>query len=129
MIGTSRLAQKDFENLNTWLEETDGNFFVFPDSTILYGLHQRVSPQPWVFFVPQHSFLESDLAEVDRTIVNSLRANNVTVIVLERASYRGTHELLDEMPELSNWIASQFEKAAEFGMYEVMVLRDGAGSG
>ena len=120
---TTNLSRKDFEDLNTWLDQANANFFVFPDSTLLYGLHKKVSPQPWVYFMPQHSFLLSDLAHVDETIQKSLEKNHVTVVVLEKTSWGETRKHLDEMPKLRGWIDNNFEKTKEFGLYEVWTLR------
>ena len=128
IVGGMNVTRTDFEGLNMWLDQANANFFVFPDSTILYGLHKRISPQPWVNFMPQHSFLRSQLPQVDATILKSLQKNNVSVVVLEKTSYSKTHELLREMPQLRNWITNHFEKRREFGLYEVWTLREGNGT-
>jgi Dolichyl-phosphate-mannose-protein mannosyltransferase len=119
------LTRKDFENVNAWLAKANTNFFVFPDSTLLYGLHHKVSPQPWLYFFEGHSFRESDLPQIDVTILRSLQKNKVGVVVLEKVSYLENHKLLHKMPQLDAWIHNNFEKTAEFGMYEVWVLRSG----
>jgi hypothetical protein len=77
-----------------------------------------------LYLIDGHSFLKSDIARVDDTIVNSLRKNAVTVIVLEKTSFLGTHKLLDEMPKLQEWIRDDFEKTKEFGLCEVWTLRE-----
>jgi len=124
LVDTVDVTRKDFEDLNAWLDNANSNFFVFTDATILYGLHKRVSPQPWVFLIPQHSFLLSDISEVDETVLNSLQRNNVTAVILEKASFgMAPHELMEKMPKLRSWIDTQFEKAAEFGLFEVWKLR------
>ena len=117
------LTRKDFENVNAWLAKANINFFVFPDSTILYGLHHKVSPQPWLYLFEGHSFRESDLPQIDITILRSLQKNKVGVVVLEKVSYLENHKLLHKMPQLDAWIHNNFEKTAEFGIYEVWVLR------
>jgi len=117
------LTRKDFEDVNAWLAKANINFFVFPDSTLLYGLHHKVSPQPWLYFFEGHSFRESDLPQIDVTILRSLQKNKVGVVVLEKVSYLENHKLLQKMPQLDAWIHNNFEKTAEFGIYEVWVLR------
>jgi hypothetical protein len=119
LIDKINLTRKDFEDVNAWLDKTDGNFYVFPDSTLLYGLHHRVSPQPWVYFMPDQSFLKSDIAHVDETILKSLQKNNVTIVVLEKRSWALTRRYLDQMPKLQGWIDENFQKTTEFGLYEI----------
>jgi hypothetical protein len=119
----SLIDRKDFESINAWLAETPSNFFVFPDSTILYGLQGRVSPQPWLYFSPGHSFLPEELPEVDAAVVDALKRNNVRVIVLEKDSWVRNHNLWKYMPRLKEWIEGDFEKTKEFGIYEVRMLR------
>jgi hypothetical protein len=119
----TKLTRQDFENVNAWLAKANTNFFVFPDSTLLYGLHRKVSPQPWLLILQGHSFPLSDLPEVDATVLRSLRKNKVDVIILEKNSFLGNHELLQAMPQLRAWIHDDFEKAAEFGIYEIWAQR------
>jgi hypothetical protein len=75
--------------------------------TLLYGLHQRVSPQPWVYLAPNNSFRLSDIEQVDTTIVKSLKRNNVRVFVWETPTLNGDSEqLMNGMPSLAR-MASQ----------------------
>jgi hypothetical protein len=116
----AKLSRTDFERLNTWLSATDSNFFVFPDSTMLYGLHHRISPQPWLYFSPGHSFLRKDFPVVDAAVVRSLRRNNVEVVLLEKDCWLGNQDaLLRQMPQLRDWIQGNFAKLTEFGIFEV----------
>jgi hypothetical protein len=114
---------RDFEALNAWLTETQSNFFVFPDSTMLYGLHGRISPQPWLYFSPGHSFLIEDLHKVDAAVLESLQKNNVRAIVLEKDSWVLNHNLWKEMPKLKAWIEGDFEKVKDFGIYDVRLSK------
>jgi len=118
-----KLTRQDFENVNAWLSKANKNFFVFPDSTLLYGLHHKVSPQPWLYFFPGHSFRLADLPQMDGVILRDLRAKQVQVIVLEKISFLRNHELLSKLPQLEAWIHHGFEKTAEFGIYEIWTLR------
>ena len=119
----TKLTRQNFEDVNAWLAKANTNFFVFPDSTLLYGLHRKVSPQPWLLMLQGHSFSPSDLPQVDATILSSLRKNKVAVVVLEKNSFLRNHELLKSMPQLQAWIHEDFEKTAEFGMYEIWTQR------
>jgi hypothetical protein len=118
------ISAQDFEKLNAWLAKTDANFFVFPDSTMLYGLHGRVSPQPFLYFSPGHSFLREELPEVDATVIDALKRNNVQVVILEKDSWVKNQNLWKEMPKLKTWIDHDFVKVQEFGVYDVRVMRE-----
>jgi hypothetical protein len=120
------LDRRDLERLASYLDQRAQNFFVFPDTTLLYGLTGRPSPQPLLYFHPGQSFAPSDQPLLDRQIVASLQRNDVTIVVLERASYMGTHRLLSTLPSLRTWIESNFEPAESFGNYRVFEARSGA---
>jgi 4-amino-4-deoxy-L-arabinose transferase-like glycosyltransferase len=119
----TKLTQEEFEGLNRFLASMDANFFVWVDSTMLYGLHHRVSPTPWLYFSPGHSFLKSELPMVDLRVVQALIRNDVRIVVLEKSSWLGNEVLLGEMPKLRGWIEDNFEKAEKFGIFEVWLDR------
>jgi hypothetical protein len=122
------LQREDFEQVAMRLRERSGNFFVFPDATMLYGLTGRPSPQPLLYFHPGQSYAVADQSALDRTIVAALERNRVRSIVLERASFMGTHKLLAEFPELDAWIARNFELSEEIGNYHLFDAREAAPS-
>jgi hypothetical protein len=113
------LARQEFEALNDWLRKADTNFFVFKDSTVLYGLQHRISPQPWLYFSPGHGFLWEELPHVDAGVVESLVRNDVRVIVMEKESWLGDGDLWKKMPKLEAFLENDFEKVNEFGNYQV----------
>jgi hypothetical protein len=113
------LQRDDFERVASLLEQRHRNFFVFPDATMLYGLTGRPSPQPLLYFHPGQSYALADQAELDHRIVDALEQHQVDNVVLERASFMGTHKLLVEFPRLDAWIARNFELSAEIGNYHV----------
>jgi hypothetical protein len=119
------LRKSDFQELNDWLARNPGNFFVFGDSTILYGLHRRPSPQPWLYFIDGHSYLDSDLTTVDQVVVASLSRVAIRTVIVEKVSWAGNEdaEWLPRMPRLQSWIGTNFVKEMEFGIYEVWVLK------
>jgi len=119
------IRRADFEGLNEWLTRNPGNFFVFGDSTMLYGLHGSISPQPWLYFLEGHSYLDSDLPHVDEVVVNSLRRNAIRTVILEKVSWAGGQDTdsLPRMLKLNAWISGNFTKVEEFGIYEVWVAR------
>ncbi|HEX4998815.1 MAG TPA: glycosyltransferase family 39 protein [Terriglobia bacterium] len=116
------LSRNDFEGLNAWLTATDANFFVFKDATMLYGLHQRISPQPWLYFSPGHGFRKDELARVDAEVVASLRRNHVEVIIVENETWVDVG-LLEKMPKLAAFIADDFKKVREFGAFDAYQIR------
>ncbi|HTV19925.1 MAG TPA: hypothetical protein VMG12_14670 [Polyangiaceae bacterium] len=122
------LRRQDFEQVARRLRERGGNFFVFPDATMLYGLTGHPSPQPLLYFHPGQSYAIADQAELDRTIVAALEQHHVRSIVLERASFMGTHKLLAEFPQLDAWIARNFELSEEIGNYHLFDAREAAPS-
>ena len=119
---TSIVTRQDFDDLNAWLAQSERNFFVFSSSSLLYGLHQRISPQPWVLLTPDHSFLSADFARVSAVIVNSLRKNHVTAVVLEGPLFKNDPILLN-MSSLHDWIQQDFRMEQQFGGYQVWTLR------
>lgn len=117
------LERKDFEQIAYVLRERQENFFVFPDATLLYGLSGRISPQPLLYFHPGQSFLTSDRAQLDGEILESLKRNHVTLVVLERASFMGTHQQLAHFPRLRAWLETELEPELELGNYRLLRLR------
>lgn len=122
------LVQGDFERIAKVLRERGQNFFVFPDATMLYGLTGKPSPQPLLYFHPGQSYLTADQSQLDRWIVESLRKNQVRLIVLERASFMGTHKLLSEFPRLRAFIDDNFRELEQFGNYRLLEARSQASS-
>ncbi len=115
------LRKADFEGVNQWLAQHPGNFFVFGDSTILYGLHGRISPQPWLYFIRGHSYLPSDLPNVDERVTAALARNQISAVIVEKVSWTGCQdsEALNNLPKLKAWISGSFSKVQEFGLYDV----------
>jgi hypothetical protein len=121
--GFEHITRKDFEGLNAWLDDNNANFFVFASSTLLYGLHQRISPQPWLYLFPDHSFRMSDISQVDSIVLDHLKNNQVRVFIFEKNQEAEHEKLLNRMPLLKTWLQTEFEKTREFGIYEVWTLR------
>lgn len=117
------LEREDFERIARELASRQENFFVFPDATMLYGLSGRISPQPLLYFHPGQSYLLSDRDALDRTIVEHLEKNRVRLVVLERASFMGTHRALDGFPRLSAWLKDEFTPLLELGNYRLLEWR------
>lgn len=116
-----QIKQEDFEQLFRYLKQRDENFFVFPVSTMLYGLLQRPSIQPWLFFIENHSYAAEDVPRLDEATLKSLINHDVHIYVRERASWVGIDGDLGKLPRTSHWIESQFHLEETFGNYEVWV--------
>jgi hypothetical protein len=122
--GSGSLWQEtDFEKLVSWLSNKRCHFFVMGDSTILYGLLRVPSPQPLLYFLPNHAFRAEEIPELDGAILASLERNGVTVVVREKKNWQGTNEVYDMFPRTWAWFTSRFDRTAEFGNWEVWELR------
>jgi len=110
---------EELESLVALLAERDANFFVFPDFTFLYGVLGRPSPQPLLFFHRGVSYATDYEPSLDRNIVEGLRANDVAIVVLERVSWFGTQSRLDDFPLLAAFLAQDFRKTREIGIFEI----------
>jgi hypothetical protein len=117
------LERSDFEALVAELRSRQENIFVFPDATMLYGLTGHISPQPLLYFHAGQSFLLEDRDRLDQEITQALQKNDVQLVVLERASFMGTHRQLGEFPRLSAWLQSDFQSLRELGNYRVLERR------
>lgn len=117
--GHGAIPANDFEKLNRILADTDGNFFVFSDTTILYGLHRRPSPQPYLYFLEGHSYLPSERDIVDERTTHALERADIQTVILETASWMGNHRQLERMPRLRAWISDHFTKTEVVAIYQV----------
>ena len=68
-------------------------------------LFTHLEKQPLLYFHPGQSYSSADQVDLDRQIVDALERNQVESVVVERASFMGTHKLLGEFPRLDGWIA------------------------
>lgn len=113
------LERRDLEAVAAFLRDRNQNFFVFPVSTMLYGLLGKPSVQPWLFFLEGHSFATADLPRLDAMAVASLERNQVRIYVKETTAFLGEQEELSKMPRTSEWLRDHFAQTRRFGLYEV----------
>lgn len=116
------VERAQFEGLARYLEARGSNFFIFPVSTILYGLLQKPSPQPWLFYLEGHSFATSDIPRMDALAVANLEKHDVRIFVQEQDSWLGV-ERIERMPLLHDWISRHFEHTRDFGPFAVWERR------
>lgn len=114
------VTKAEFEGLYWYLRKTDKNFFVFPSSTILYGLLHKPSPAPWLYFLEGHSHDVGDLPRLDNAALVSFQKKNVCVWVQENASFMGEHDKYWKLPKTAAWLSSNFKKTRQFGPYDVL---------
>ena len=117
--GGPRLRKEDFEAVYRHLKARGKRFFVFGDSTILYGLTGQNSPQPLLYFLEGQTFRESDIAWLDPLIVRSLARNHVELLVIETASYMDIHATCRRFSHLAQWMKTGFTPTATYGNYEI----------
>jgi hypothetical protein len=129
MIGDT-LQKKDFEDLVKYLNAQARPFFVMGDTTILYGLLRTHSPQPLLYFQPNHSFLQQEIPALDQRITAALVSNDVQIVVREKATFLlENKECYQTFPRLWAWFTTGFQHTVDYGNYEVWErrgLNDGA---
>lgn len=113
------VTESDFASLLDYLGKKGSHFFVFPDTTILYGLLDATPPQPLLWFDEGLTYPREYDPVIDRRIVKSLEENNVDTIVLEEESFWGTEKRLGHFPLLKSYIDGKFEKVKQFGIFAV----------
>jgi 4-amino-4-deoxy-L-arabinose transferase-like glycosyltransferase len=119
MVRDTELPKEEFEEVIAWLSRRPGNFFVFPDGTILYGLLGRVPPQPMLYFLQGHSYRLSDSEYLDGQILAELERNNVQSFVFERDSFMQENRRLGNFPRVKGWIESNFRRTHRLKMFDL----------
>lgn len=118
-IGEFTISRQQWEDLYRYLMARPGNFFVFPDATILYGITGRPSPQPFLYFVRGHSFADAQLPQADAAILASLQRHNIQTFVWEERTFMHTAGTLDLFPQTRAWLQAHFRKTRTFGIFQV----------
>jgi Dolichyl-phosphate-mannose-protein mannosyltransferase len=121
---TTTLRKDDVEGLVSYLSAKKRSFFVMGDSTMLYGLLGAKSPQPLLYFLPSHSFLEREIPRLDEMVFKSLERNHVGIIVREKVTFlHEVHDAFTQFPRTWAWFTSHFDHVSDFGNYEVWERR------
>lgn len=108
---------KHLLNLIGYLEKEDKNFFIFPEFALLYGVLNKPSPQPLVWFQKGITYSDSYDKSLDQWIVSDLRRNVVEIAVLEATRF--SKRLMKDFPKLKTYIKQDFEFVRRFGFFEV----------
>ena len=117
--GILTIHREDFVNTVRYLQRTPGNFFVAGDSNILYGLLGRKSPQPLLYFTPDHSYAAADIPRLDAAILGQLQANGIETVVKEQFTFMNTQPAYAVFPRTWSWLTQNFKPAAQFGIFEI----------
>jgi 4-amino-4-deoxy-L-arabinose transferase-like glycosyltransferase len=117
---SEEIRVQDVDGLVDFLRGAEGDFFVFPDYTVLYGVTGRTPPQPLLWFDPGLTYPRDPPAWLDRRLVEALRNERVQHVILERESLAGTQNRLAHFPGVRRYVRSGFEPVREFGLFHVL---------
>ena len=125
LIQEKLLRRVDFENLVSYLSAKRANFFVMGDSSILYGLLGVRPPQPMLYFLLGHSFLERQIPRLDPMISASLERNGIRLVVREKIMAEGivSRDSYALFPRTWAWFTGNFDHTRDFGLFEIWEWR------
>lgn len=112
---------EDLEGVLAFLRAQRRPFFVWGDSTLLYGLTQQPSPSPLLYFGANHSYRRGHNQDLDQRLLAQLQQAQVQYIVQETALYlnKDVNDLRD-FPLTLAWIQTHFAPAQSFGLYQIL---------
>ena len=117
--GKAVVTRQEFEALYSYLASRKGNFLIYDDATIFYGLLGRTPPQPVLFFLAGHTFRVADIPRLDGEILDGLQRNDVRTIVVEDSSFMEQTPPLEIFPRVGAWFHSEFKMVRKIGMYQL----------
>jgi hypothetical protein len=123
VINHTVVKKSEFEAVVHFLEQHTGNFFTFPDATILYSFVGRVPPQPLLYFTEGHSYRQQDISWLDPEILAALKKNRIRYFIQEKDAFLGNAGTLPSFPLVWNWLHTSFSPVANFGFFEVWERR------
>lgn len=115
----ARVTKENFESLTRHLEQGRGNFVVLATTTILYGMLQRPSTTPWLFFLEGHSFSEEDMPALDRRTLAMFQKYDLEYWVEESHAFLVSKESLNKLQATMTFLRREFRPEAEFGPFRV----------
>lgn len=113
------ITAQSVNELVMYLESIKNNFFIFPDFSIFYGLLNVKSPQPLLWFHKGLTYPHRYDSKLDEWIVNSLKKNNVGIIIIEEKSFFGTELRLKDFPLLREYIEDNFQETKKIGIFKI----------
>ncbi len=111
------IAVEDVEGVYNDLVKRGQRFFVIGDSTYLYGITGTLAPTPLLYVQSNHYFTPKDVPDLDAWLLKNLQADNIQVVVREKALFAGTSVTF---PKTEKWVADNFSTAAKYGEFEVL---------
>ncbi len=119
--GVKTIKEDDVKRLYDYLKMKNRPFFIFPDFTIFYGLLNRPSQQPVLWFQEGRTYPKNKYDnDLDVKIINALNESDIRIIILERVSFFGTESRLENFPELKKYIKWNFDRAFDIGIFRVL---------
>lgn len=116
-IWDTEVSREEFKKTFRRLRRDGKAFFVFPDFTVFYGLTGQPSPQPLLWFHCGLTYPRRYDVALDQRIVDSLRSNRIERVVLEKASFYGSRNRIDDFPLLAAYITDHFTPADQIGIF------------
>jgi len=105
----------DLQALMRILQQKDVPFFAWPESTFLYCALGKPSPQPLLWFHPGLTYRRSDASLIERRILDSLESQGVKIVVVEEDYLASGVHVMEDFPDLCDWITSKFKYVRRFG--------------
>ncbi len=117
LVAVEPVYASEMERLYDLLSEREGNFFIFPQLQLFYGLTGKPAPQPLSWFqygvtYPGPDDVELQL-EIDREIVRALKKNDVDLVVL--IGNQAQHLIV--FPALKSYLMEDFELTGRIGSF------------
>ncbi len=118
-IQGTAVAERDVENILTYLRKSGKNFFIFPDFTIFYGVADVPSPQPLLYFAPGETYPHGGDRMLDSLVVSGLERNKVEIAVLEENSVSDAAKVFEAFPLLKSYLDENFVKVGKIGIFHI----------
>lgn len=116
--GEAHANWSDFESVFQELRDSKGQFYVVGDYTILYGVVGRPSVGPLLWFHKGLTYASKYDANQDQRLAQAVDRPEVTVIVVEEATFMNTSPLVD-FPILQKVISEQYHPTKQCGLFKL----------
>jgi hypothetical protein len=118
------VTAQSVDDLSAYLKQMEGDFFIFPDFTVLYGISGKTPPQPLLWFHRGLTYPMVYSESLDARIIESLKKNQIECVVLETESYLGTQNRLGDFPLLREYIESWFVPTRRIVIFQILRRRN-----
>lgn len=108
------------ESLLRWADvhvEKNDSVFVFPNSTFLYLVLDKIPPQPFVYFDIRTSFVQKNR---DALLLSALQKNKPRWFIVDKGSHDASmtaEAILDECPQTRDYLKTQYQLSQEMDGY------------